>query len=104
MKQERLQNFKPLAGATTTVTPAEASGNVEVKNKTVRIYNGTNAVVWIRIGQGEDTAAEVGTDMPIPTGGVELFDLLNSDDTVAYIIEDDTGLEGELSITPGTGN
>lgn len=104
MKQERLQNFKPLSKGTHTATPAETSANVQVKNKTIRVYNGTNKVVWICIGTGASLAASVDTDTPIPAGGVELFDLINDDDRVAYVIEDDTDLEGKLSIGQGTGN
>lgn len=80
----------PTAQGTSTVSPPG--------NMTVRVYNGTNVVVFIKFGTSAVTAAL--TDLPIPPGGVEVFSV-GAATHIAGITASGTGT---LYATPGMGS
>lgn len=83
-------NFAPIStqiisGATTSssVTFTGALGLL----RQVRIYNAGSSTIFVRFGQVSATA--VVTDMAIPSGAIEVFDLVMND-TVAAITASST--------------
>jgi len=63
----------PLAVA---VTPGAASAAAEVQGggETLRVFNPTNGIVALRVGQ-DNTVAAAATDYPIPAGADRLVDI-----------------------------
>lgn len=77
-------------GSATVVTPAG--------NMTVRVFNATSSIVFIKFGTSAVTAAT--TDLPIPPGGVEVFAVGAN----TYIAGITSGGTGTLYATPGLGS
>lgn len=93
-------NFEPISTQIISATTASSSVTFAgaLKNmRQVRIYNAGSATVFIKMGQVTATAAV--TDMAIPSGAVEVFDMGNSD-TVAAITASSTAT---VYVTTGLG-
>jgi len=101
-----LELFSPYLVATTAVSvsgttargalnmpPSTPAGNVSV-----RIFNSVSVTVFVKFGDVTVTAAT--TDMPIPAGGVETFQISSQVTHVAGIT---AGTSGTLYVTPGLG-
>ena len=65
---------------------------------TVRVYNSTSVIVFVKFGTSSVTAAT--TDMPIPPGGVETFQIGPAVTSIAGIT---SGTSGTLYATTGMG-
>lgn len=80
-------SFKPLPGQTKTISATTSSSSVNFvaqgKSRQVRIFNSGSSTVFIRFGKGT-AAALVASDMAIPSGAIEVFNL-GLYDTIAGI-------------------
>jgi hypothetical protein len=77
MRNEYLEAFLPggtvslaVSGTTANVALPNAEGKVKQQ---LRIFNASDAIVFVKVGATGVTAAV--TDMPIPIGGVEIITL-----------------------------
>jgi hypothetical protein len=82
-------NLPTNQGSTTVTSPPG--------NMSVRVYNATSVVVFVKFGTSAVTAAT--TDMPIPPGGVEIFAV----SAATYIAGITAAGTGTLYATPGMG-
>ena len=95
--------FSPIATTAVSVSASTASGALTMPttpaNPTVRVYNSTAVVVFIKFGTSTVTAAT--TDTPIPAGGVEAFSINPNVTHIAGITASGTGT---LYATTGFGS
>ena len=75
-----LELFSPV-GATVSLSVTSTTGNVALTSvgtapvtKSVRVYNAGTATIFVTFGIS-DVAAVAATSMPIPSGGIETFEL-----------------------------
>ena len=98
-----LDLFSPY-GVTTAVSVSgtTAAGTLTMPaapmTSSVRVYNSATVTVFIKFGVAGITATT--SDMPIPTGGVETFEVGPNITTIAAIT---AGTAGTLYATPGRG-
>jgi hypothetical protein len=77
MRNEYLEAFLP--GSTVSLAVSTSTANVALPNaegkvkQQLRIFNASDAIVFVKVGITGVTAAV--TDMPIPIGGVEIITL-----------------------------
>ena len=77
-----LDLFSPV-GATVTLSATTTSGSTPVAltvptasmTFSCRVYNAGTATVFVTFGVGTGTTAATATSMPIPSGGIETFEL-----------------------------
>lgn len=82
-----------------SVTTTTASATLtKPLTRVLRLYNAGSATVFVRVTEGASSA--VVTDMPIPSGGIETFTKLITQDTVSAIAASGTAT---LYITQGEG-
>ncbi len=94
--------FSPTA-ATTTLSASTTSANGALAGDTtvassIRVYNGSTAVAFIKYGSGAQTATSA--DLPVAPGATEIFNIGPSVDNVAAILSTGTG---NVYVTRGGG-
>lgn len=99
-----LELFSPYGSATTAVSVSSTTANgalnlpTQSMTSSVRVHNSTTAIVFIKFGNSTVTAAT--TDMPIPAGGVETFEISPA---VTHIAGITASVSGTLYATTGRG-
>lgn len=100
-----MQPFTPgatniLAVTTTSARIALTDAPASSQSRTVRLHNAGSALIFVRFG--DSTVVAAATDMPLPVGAVESFNLPNSSSAwhVAAIAASGTAT---LYATAGTG-
>ena len=96
--------FKP-TGDTVNIAVASSSANVQIEPdstiwRKIRVMNNGTATVWIRFGADSSVAASASKDIPIGSGGTEVFTVHATPIWVAAIAAASTG---SIYFTPGEG-
>jgi len=89
--------FIPTSSTSISATGTSASATIRFDAPQVRLYNSGTVAVFVRWGNGSQTA--VATDMAIAPGAIEVFGKQGAD-TLAAITG---GTAATLYITSGTG-
>ena len=96
------QNFQPIPTGSLNITATTTTSalTIPARPTVVRLHNASAQIIFVEFGTaGNTTAATLTTSMPIPAGGVELFEKGLSD-RISVIVAATTGL---LYVTPGEG-
>jgi hypothetical protein len=97
--------FKP-TGPTVNIVTGVASGNVLIEGdstiwRKIRVMNNASSTVWIKFGTDNTVAATVAADIPIGSGGTEVFTVHSTPIYIAAIVA--SGTPGNVYATPGEG-
>jgi hypothetical protein len=87
------------SGATVSLAVSAASARVALPARSIRLHNSSEVTMFIAFGDSA-VSATVAAGMPIPAGGVEVFDVPGGPTHVAAITASGTGT---LYVTPGQG-
>ena len=100
-----MKAFAPKPASTVNIDVSASNQSVKVANIDkcgVRVMNNGSATVWITFGNSA-VSATTGASMPIPAGGVAVFEVGSGDGTALYVAAIAAGVTGKIYFTPGYG-
>lgn len=99
-------SFEPMKDATVNIAVSTSSQSILVENfggaNQIRVMNNATATVWITFGGVSDVAATT-NDIPIPSGGVEVFSVGAVAAGNVYAAAIAPSGTGSIYFTPGAG-